>query len=155
MTLILYIYSIFLYHIEPTLTVSEYNSGVQSVNVSWSELSDNYQPIENYTLIVQNTNESSRQTFSLNESFYVFTSKEDNFSCAVFNFSLLTSFTSSIHSGNCISESNAVQTILPSLPDITLLESSINVTLARGEGSFILSVSFLVSISMNSIMIFW
>ena len=129
------------------MTVSEYNSGVQSVNVSWSELSDNYQPIENYTLIVQNTNESSRQTFTLNESFYIFISKEDNSSCAVFNFSVLTSFTSSIHSGSCISESNAVQTMLPSLPNITFLESSINVSLARGVGSVILSVYFLVSIN--------
>ena len=134
---------------EPSLTVTDIS--VQRVNASWSPLPSAFNTTEKFTLTIISCNNHEIQELLLrNRTYYEFSSNEDKSSCTNFTFSLSSNLSSPIHNGNCVSQSNTVQRPLPSLPNITSLESSLSYSLSKqpGQGGVVLNVSFLVSLAL-------
>ena len=125
---------------KPTLTVVDV--GVQRVNITWTQLSSTFNASENFTLKISSNN-NVIQELPVNGGFHEFCSDEDNSSCTIFTFSLSSTLLSPILR-DCVIESNTVQRPLPALPNITTLESSLNISLSKQAGGVLLTVSFLV-----------
>lgn len=119
--------------------------GVQRVNITWSQIPQELNTTEQLTLSVSNDKESLIEVLPLSTTYYDFASSEGNTSCTAFTFMITTTLLNSIYNGSCISESNPIQQSLPSLPNITTLESSVEYSLSKVIYSFVLSVSFPVS----------
>lgn len=129
---------------EPLLTVND--AGVQRVNISWSELPADFDTIESFSLTVSSHRGTLIDELQLINSYYEFTdSIEDSASCTVFTFTVSTTVLNYIDNGNCISESIPVRRSLPSLPNITLLETSVESSLSKNGDSVVLRTSFIVS----------
>ena len=127
---------------EPTLNVIDID--VQRVNITWSQLPPSFNTTEYFNLIIISLKNCVVQESFVNRTFYEFSSDEDDSPCSNFTFSLSSNLSSPIHSGNCVSQSNVVQRPLPSLPNITSLESSLTYSLSKQPGRIVLTVSFLV-----------
>ena len=128
---------------------------LQTVKISWSSLSPP-QPLLipdinlTYTLTVTSRN-TEPLILQLNEQFYVFTAPKGVTPCEVYNFSVLTTYhdiEGTAYSGDeCNVASLEILRMLPSLPDIGKLESSLSHTLRKNAtGNITLEVSFSVSL---------
>ena len=90
---------------------------------------------------------SHTETIFLNESYYLFTAPESVPPCEVYNFSVTATYVGATYTGaGCSVPSPVLSRMLPSLPDIYVLESSLNYSLIKQQdrGVF-LHTSFLVS----------
>ena len=89
---------------------------------------------------------STSQVISLNDSFYYFTAPEDAPPCEVYNFSVTATYVGATYTGaGCSVPSPVISTMLPSLPDIRRLNSSLNHSLDKVSGDVTLSVYFEVN----------
>ena len=97
---------------------------------------------------------SSSDNVSLNDSYYHFTAPEGAPPCEVYNFSVTATYVGATYTGvGCSVPSNAIEMMLPSLPNIARLESSLTYSLVQNSKQFILNISFVVSqpgISMDN-----
>ena len=92
---------------------------------------------------------SKSQLVSLNESSYTFTAPEGAPPCQIYNFSVTATYDIagvSYTGAGCSVPSPVLSTMLPSLPDIDQVESSLNYSLMkRPNGGLLLHVSLSVS----------
>ena len=133
------------YFSEPTaIDYFSEDIGKQSVNVSWSPL-----PIatnKTYILSVKNSN-NYRESFQLYEPYYLFTALDGAPPCEVYNFSVTATYVGATYTGaGCSVSSTVLSRMLPSLPDISRLESSLNYSLKKeSNGGVTMKVIFMVS----------
>ena len=86
---------------------------------------------------------STSDTMSLNESYYYFTAPEGAPPCEVYNFSVTATSVGATYTGaGCSVPSPVLSTMLPSLPNISRLESSLNYVLQKQSTAFVIEVSF-------------
>ena len=122
--------------------------GVHSINVSWSQML----PVAAASNVMQTfsltiSHGSHTKTISLNESYYHFTAPKGAPPCEVYNFSVTATYVGATYTGaGCSVPSPVLSRMLPSLPNISGLESSLNFSLTRqSDGRVTLRVYFLVS----------
>ena len=116
--------------------------GVGSVNLTWDLSLGGAAQI--FWLIISHG--SSSDDVSLNESHYHFTAPEGAPPCEVYNFSVTATYVGATYTGaGCSVPSRVFSTMLPSLPSIDRLESSLNFVLSKKSGGLSLLVSFEVS----------
>ena len=103
--------------------------GERSVNISWSPL-----PIaanKTYNMLIKNGN-NYVESFQSYESYYIFTTPEGAPPCEVYNFSVTTAYVGATYTcPGCSVPSQVLSRMLPSLPDISRLESSLNCSLKK------------------------
>ena len=113
----------------------------RSLNVSWS---DPDQSNRLYNLIVNDANQ--QWLITLRESYHIFSAPEDAPPCEVYNFSVTATYVGAIYTGaGCSAPSSVLSTMLPSLPDISNLQSSHNFSLEKQTGEVVLTVYFEVN----------
>jgi hypothetical protein len=127
---------------------------IHSVNLSWTSGPETVEQIEqgikvNYSLnVATNSGKIPSQSHQIQESFYAFTAPdpEDASPCEVYNFSVTATYVGATYTGaGCSVPSPVFSTMLPSLPDITRLESSVKYSLKKNlSGGVILKVMFMV-----------
>ena len=132
---------------------------LQTIEISWGPLIKLPLPLmvqdinETYTLSVTSTN-TQLQRVELHEQSYVFTAPEGAPPCEVYNISVLATYqdiAGNTYTGEgCSVGTPVVQRMLPSLPDIRNLESSLYLVLQKNvTGQVTLKVSFSVSFMFN------
>ena len=141
----------FVYSLEPSLVTLEAvdTDSVQSSNIYWSSLPSLVDPKPNQTYILSVTSPSIReQRFLLYEPYYLFNAPEGAPPCEVYNFSVTATYDSvgTTYTGaGCSLPSQVLSTMLPSLPDMDLLASSVDYSLKMQSGKKVtLSVSYQV-----------
>ena len=130
-----------LYDVEslfPDLIVNEYQ--LQSVNISWSPLDGYYV----YTLTVTSS-EIGPQTVPLDTvtPYFTFTAPEGAPPCEVYNFSVTATYdiVGATYTGaGCSVPSPVISKMLPSLPNVTKLESSLDYSLELNSGEITLKL---------------
>ena len=142
----------FVFSLEPSLVMLEAmdtEGMLQSSNISWGSLPSlvDPEPKQTYTLSVKSPN-IPEQMFQLYEPYYLFTAPEGAPPCEIYNFSVTATYdvVGATYTGaGCSVPSPVLSRMLPSLPDIDLLESSIDYSLEKQSGKkVILSVSYQV-----------
>ena len=105
-----------------------------------------------YTLTVKNSS-TCVLSLLLHESFYVFTAPEGAPHCEVYNFSVTVTYVGATYTGDgCSVPSPVLSRMLPSLPNIDELESSLNYSLEKqATGEVILSAYFQVFTTTSNI----
>ena len=126
-----------------------------SVNLSWTSGPETVEQMEqgikvNYSLkIATNSGIRPSQSRQIQEPFYVFTALDPKGAspCEVYNFSVTATYPGATYTGTgCSLPSPVFTTMLPSLPDITRLESSVKYSLRKNlSGGVVLRVTFMVS----------
>ena len=112
----------------------------RSSNISWSSFIPSLN-LDMYILTV--STDSQEWSISLSEPYHVFTAPEDAPPCEVYNFSVTATYVGANYTGaGCSVPSPVLSTMLPSLPDINRLESSLNHSLEKQSGEVTLSVYF-------------
>ena len=92
------------------------------------------------------SSDSQEWTIPLREPYHVFTAPEDAPPCEVYNFSVIATYVGATYTGaGCSVPSPVLSTMLPSLPDIKRLESSLNHSLEKQSGEVTLTVYFEVN----------
>ena len=128
---------------------------LQTIEITWPPLIELPRPLmvedinETYTLSVTSAN-IQPQIVELYELSYVFTAPEGAPPCEVYNFSVLATYhdiAGTTYTGDgCSVATPVLQRMLPSLPDIRNLESSLYLVLMKNAtGQVTLKVSFSVS----------
>ena len=100
-----------------------------------------------YTLTVTSSN-THPQTLQFHQPFYVFIAPEGAPPCEVYNFSItyITYVGATYAGAGCSVPSPVLSRMLPSLPDISRLESSVEYSLEKhSDSSIALNISFTVS----------
>ena len=118
---------------------------MNSINLTWSnqELASVPSVVDvmrTFTLNISHG--SSSQIFSVNATHFHFTAPEGAPPCEVYNFSVAATYVGATYTGaGCSVPSPVLSTMLPSLPNISQLESSIHYSLMKEgkEQIFILS----------------
>ena len=114
----------------------------QSLNISWI---DPHETNRTYNLIVMSST-NQQLVFTLQNPNYIFTAPEGAPPCEVYNFSVTATYIGATYTGaGCSDASPVLSRMLPSLPNISRLESSLDYVLEKRSTSFIVKVSFEVS----------
>ena len=118
------------------------DAGVNMIRLEWSqELLVPY-AMQTFSLTVSHGS-SSQEISGLTESYYNFTGPEGAPPCEVYNFSLTATYVGATFTGaGCSVPSPVLRTMLPSLPDISPLESSLDFVLEKRSTDFVITVSF-------------
>lgn len=75
---------------------------------------------------------SKTQYFQLNDTNYIFTAPKGSDPCDVYNFSVTATYTGAIYTGaDCSVPSEIYSMMLPSLPDIENVESTLNYSVEK------------------------
>ena len=124
---------------------------IQTANISWNPPNQPFsRMIEDtnqiYTLTVTSSN-THPQTLQLHQPFYIFNAPDGAPPCEVYNFSVTATYIGASYTGaGCSVPSPVFSRMLPSLPDISRLESSVEYSLEKhSDSSIALNVSFTVS----------
>ena len=119
----------------------------QSANISWNAANDSSLIPDGsltYLLTVTSAN-TPNQVFETQASNYVFSASEGALPCEVYNFSVTATYVGATYTGaGCSVPSPVLSRMLPSLPDISRLQSSQNFSLEKQLGEVIMSVYFQV-----------
>ena len=123
--------------------------GVQSINISWSQVS----PVAAASNVMQTfsltiSHGSHTETISLNKPYYHFTATEGAPLCEVYNLSVTATYVGATYTGaGCSVPSPVLSRMLPFLPDIHRLKSSLSYSLEKQllTKRVTLNVSFMVS----------
>ena len=124
---------------------------VNTINILWSQDSGLFASTSNVVqqMFFLTISHGSNQTvIQLNESQYTFTAPEGAPACEVYNFSVTATYVGATYTGaDCSEPSAIISRMLPSLPDIDRLESSLGYSLVKETltDELSLSVSFEVS----------
>ena len=121
------------------------NAGVQMINISWNILQQySIDAPLMYTLSVTRQ-DAQPQLLDTYQSDYVYTAPEDAPPCEVYNFSVTATYVGATYTGaGCSVPSPMLSTMLPSLPDIRDLQSSLKFSLEKVSNYVKLSVNFKV-----------
>ena len=123
--------------------------GVNSIRLEWNPESLLPKAMQSYSLTVSNVS-SSKFISPLYESHHNFTAPEGAPPCQVYNFSVTTIYinvSGATYTGaGCSVPSPVLSTMLPSLPKISQLESSLDYVLKKQATELVLRISFEVCI---------
>ena len=119
------------------------------INMSWTQELFNSMADSNaiQTFALTISHGSSSQVIPLNDSnYYYFTAPEDAPLCEVYNFSVTATYVGATYTGaGCSIPSPVLSRMLPSLPDVDELESSLSYSLTKHpERGIVLWISFMV-----------
>ena len=139
------------------MTVYIEDIDIQTVNVSWSPASPPPSLMaedinQTYTLTV--TSSSTALQWMLQQPYYVFTAPDGASHCEVYNFSVITTYDvvgATYTVAGCRVPSPVLSRMLPSLPDISRVESSICYFLEKTLGRISLNVTF--SVRMHAVIV--
>lgn len=113
---------------------------LQTVNISWIPLD----MTQTYTLTVASDN-TQPQSFQLYKPYFIFTAPKGALPCEAYNFSVTVNYAGATYSGaGCSVPSLLSGRMLPSLPIIDKLESSLNYSLEKLSNGVTLRTYFLV-----------
>ena len=113
----------------------------QLANISWTA-TNSEPPFYNLTVMSANTKPES---FRLSRPFFVFNTSKDAPPCEVYNFSVTATYVGATYTGaGCSEPGPVISRMLPSLPDITHLESSLNYSLIKKLNNVTLITYFMV-----------
>ena len=136
-----------------TLTIDAIDTeSLQSVNVTWSSLPSlvDPQPNQTYTLSVKSPSLGETK-IKINVPHYLFTAPEGAPACEVYRFSVSAAFVGATYTGDgCSAYSPVISKVLPSLPDVDVLNSSLTYSLIKQAGDVTLNASFEVIICLCS-----
>ena len=134
------------------MIVSTNDIGEQSINLTWSFLRQPGLIDEETTLtyvlkVVPSTSDASPLFLNVQDSFYEFSAPRDAPPCEVYNFSVTATYVGATYTGDgCSVPSPVISRMLPSLPDIRQLNSSLKFSLEKQiSGGVMLTVSLRVS----------
>ena len=118
---------------------------MNGINISWTQ--ESFTQLAGlqsaYSLMISHGSDS--HVISLNESSYYFTPPESAPFCQVYNFSVVASYAGA--GADCSEPSPVISRMLPPLPDIDEVESSLSYTLTKStQKGIVLSVSFKVGL---------
>ena len=117
----------------------------QSVNISWTSTS-HYQDVTQPNQLTVTSASTQELLIPLHDSHYQFTAPDNAPPCEVYNFSVTATPVGATYTGDgCSVPSPVLSRMLPSLPDISDLESSMNYSLMKDSSGVILFTSFQVS----------
>ena len=144
-----------LIHAEPRPSrLTSQDVSVQSINISWSPLSLESLAGNQTQYILSVTTDDSTETFLSYEPYYIFTNHEGAPPCEVYNFSVTATYVGATYTGaGCSEPSPVISRMLPTIPEITKLESSIDYSLIKSEqssGEVILTVNFKVMLEIKA-----
>ena len=132
----------------PVMLEAMDTESLQSSNISWSSLPTlmDAEPRQAYFLSVKSPS-IQEQRLQLYEPYYLFAAPEGAPPCEIYNFSVAATYdVGATYTGaGCSVPSPVLSTMLPSLPSIDRLESSLNFVLSKKSGGLSLQVSFEVS----------
>ena len=114
---------------------------MEAVNISWSPL-PLAETAQKYNVTVKDSNNTmmSSQVF---EPYYVFSVSNHVHPCEVYNFSVTATYVGATYTGaGCSEPSPVISRMLPSLPDIGRLESSLVYSLKKQLTKLTLKISF-------------
>ena len=118
------------------------NVDVGAVNISWSELSSETIPNVGQESTLTITYGSNITVINTIKHHYSFSALEGAPSCEAYNLSIMATYIGATYSGpGCSVPSPTVSTMLPSLPDIEKLNSSLTYSLTSIGGIFILNIT--------------
>ena len=105
------------------------------------------EPYQTYTLCVESPGYEERTLHvQLNESYYLFTARNNAPPCEVYNFSVSATYIGATYTGDgCGTHSTVISRMLPSLPDVEVLNSSLTYSLIKKAGKVTLTTSFEVN----------
>ena len=93
-----------------------------------------------------NDSNKLKMSTQYSEPYFLFTAPKDAPPCEVYNFSVTATYVGATYTGaGCSVPSPVLSTMLPSLPDITPVESSIQYDLIKQDIKLIINVTFEVS----------
>lgn len=102
----------------------------QSFNFSWSPLPA-VEVKQIYNLSVKSSN-SNTQSYKLNDTNYIFTAPKGSDPCDVYNFSVTATYIGATYNGvGCSVPSKIYDMMLPSLPDVVTIESTLNYSIEK------------------------
>ena len=142
----------FIYNSEPARLVwKDVDMTTNGINISWTQESSDWLAGSPYTAQAYSLTisyGSSSQVIPLNESFYYFTVPDGAPPCEVYNFSVITTYVGATYIGDdCSAPSKVLSRMLPPLPDIDQVESSLSYSLTKHpKKGIILRVSFEVGL---------
>ena len=125
---------------------------VNSINITWSQGSSpgsvRLATDVMHTFLLNITHGTSSQITSINESYYYFTAPESAPLCEIYNVSVTATYVGATYTGaGCSVPSPVLSTVLPSLPNIETVETSLNYSLSKqGKERIILNLTFEVYI---------
>ena len=129
-----------------TLQIDEVSNDEQSINISWIDPNESNRL---YLLTVVNS-VNQQWTFTTQEPYLHFTAPEGAPPCEVYNFSVTATYVGATYTGaGCSVPSPVLSTMLPSLPNVSRLESSLNYVLEKQSIAFVIEVSFEVCCHSN------
>ena len=112
------------------------------IRLEWSQESLVPYAMQIFSLTISHGS-SSQEISGLAESYYDFTVPEGAPPCEVYNFSLTATYVGDTYTGvGCSVPSPVLSTMLPSLPDISPLESSLDFVLEKRSTDLVIKVSF-------------
>ena len=122
---------------------------IQSINVSWS-FSDTISSQMDENLIYTLSSLTSGAILQLSDTYHVFTAPDSAPPCEVYNFSVIATPVGATYIGDgCSVPSPVLSRMLPSLPDIDKLESSLNYSIMKvaneADTVTVLTATFIVS----------
>ena len=123
-------------------TITSVDAGVNMIRLEWRQESLVPDSMQTFSLTVSHGS-SSQDISGLIESAYHFTAPEGAPPCEVYNFSVTATYVGATYTGaGCSVPSPVLSTMLPSLPNISRLESSLEFVLEKRSTDFIVEVSF-------------
>ena len=119
----------------------------KGVNLSWSQESQYLADVLLRMSLRVSNGSYSQEIPWLNKSSYYFTVPEGAPACEVYNFSVTATYVGAIYTeADCSVTSSVLTTMLPSLPNISRLDSTLGYMLTKHSAGFALYISFEVCI---------
>ena len=89
---------------------------------------------QNYTLTVMGNSDRQEQIFTTMELYYLYRPRDGAPPCEVYNFSVTSTYIGATYTGaGCSVPSQMLSRMLPSLPDVSSIESSLDYVLERNQ----------------------
>ena len=132
-----------IWHADPSaISLHTLDVGVNVIRLEWSQEPLVPDDMQSFSLTVSSA--SSIQDISgLNKSYYHFTAPEGAPPCEIYNFSVTATHVGVAYTGaGCSVLSPVLSTMLPSLPNVNQLESSLIYVLEKQSTGFVVEVSF-------------
>ena len=131
----------------PVMNLSANNHEASTV-ISWSPLQSPVGHVTNQSFFLTirgNYCNSECHSVQLHEPHSEFTAPDGAPACEVYTFSITATYAGASYTGSGCSMPSYIHSMLPSLPDIMSLESSLKYSLVKGSMSVTFNVSFEVS----------
>jgi hypothetical protein len=120
--------------------------GINFIELEWNQESPIPDDMQTFSVTVSNGSSSQENNIiisGINESYYIFTASETAPPCEVYNFSVTATYVGATYTGaGCSVPSPVLSTMLPSLPKIDQMESSLDFMLEKQSTDFFIEVSF-------------